>query len=111
MSRLLLGSISGIVYGALSALSMLPLEFPDKRAALLGAFLNRLAIGVMIGAALGAPQLEVLRMPPWLLGFCVGVLLSAADAVITKAYAPILIFGAIGGALIGWIVARFGRVP
>jgi hypothetical protein len=111
MSRLLLGSISGIVYGALSALSMLPLEFPDKRAALLGAFLNRLTIGVVIGAALGAPQLEVLRMPPWLLGFCFGVLLSAADAVITKASAPILILGAIGGALIGWIVGRFGRVP
>ena len=110
MSRLVLGSTAGIVYGALSALSMLPMEFPDKRAALLGAFLNRLSIGVVIGAALGAPQLEALRMPPWLLGLCAGVLLSAADAVITRAYAPILIFGAIGGALIGWMVGRFGQV-
>ena len=47
MSRLWLGLISGIVYGALSAASMIPLEFPDKRAALLGAFLNRLVIGVV----------------------------------------------------------------
>jgi hypothetical protein len=109
MSRLLLGSIAGVVYGALSALSMLPLEFPDKRAALLGAFLNRLAIGVAIGAAIGAPQLATLRMPPWVLGLCAGVLLSAADAVITRAYAPILVFGAIGGALIGWLVGRYGK--
>lgn len=111
MSRLALGSIAGIVYGALSALSMVPLEFPDKRAALLGAFLNRLTIGVVIGAALGAPQLDALRMPPWLLGLCAGLLLSAADAVITRAYAPILILGAIGGALIGWLVGRLGRLP
>jgi hypothetical protein len=111
MSRLLLGTIAGVVYGALSALSMLPMQFPDKRAALLGAFLNRFTIGVVIGAAIGAPQLEALRMPPWLVGFVAGVLLSAADAVITKAYAPILILGAVGGTLIGWIVGRFGRLP
>ena len=35
MSRLSLGLLAGVVYGALSAASMLPLEFPDKRAALL----------------------------------------------------------------------------
>ena len=90
---------------------MLPLEFPDKRAALLGAFLNRLTIGVVIGAATGAPQLEALRIPPWLLGLGFGVLLSAADAIITKAYAPILVLGAFGGTVIGWIVGRFGRLP
>jgi hypothetical protein len=38
-----------------------------------------------------------------------GLLLSAADAVITKAYVPILALGAIGGAAIGWLVERFGR--
>jgi hypothetical protein len=109
MSRLPLGLLAGIVYGALSAASMMPLSFPDKRAALLGAFLNRLAIGVVIGAVIGAPQIDALRLPPWLIGLAVGVLLSAADAVITKAYAPILVFGAAGGAVIGWIVGRFGR--
>jgi hypothetical protein len=49
MSRLWLGCLAGLVYGALSAASMLPLSFQDKRAALTGAFLNRLASGVMIG--------------------------------------------------------------
>ena len=109
MSRLSLGVLTGLLYGALSAASMLPLQFPDKRAALLGAFLNRFAIGVIIGAVVGAPQVDALRLAPWATGLAVGVLLSAADAVITKAYAPILVFGAIGGTLIGWIVGRFGR--
>lgn len=106
--RLLLGFISGILYGALSAASMLPLQFLDKRAALTGAFLNRLAIGIVIGAVIGAPQVVRTGVPAWAVGLIVGLLLSAADAVITKAYAPILIFGAIGGAIIGWIVGRFG---
>lgn len=109
MSRLWLGLGLGIVYGALSAASMIPLQFPDKRAALLGAFLNRLVIGVVIGAAIGAPQLNALRLPPWVIGLAAGLLLSAADAVITKAYAPILLLGAAGGAVIGWLVGRFGQ--
>ena len=87
MPRLWLGLLAGLVYGALSAASMLRMQFPDKRAALLGAFLNRLAIGIVIGAAAGAPQLVALRAPPWVLGLVAGLLLSAADAVITKACA------------------------
>lgn len=87
MPRLALGLLAGVVYGLLSAASILPLDFPDRRAALLGA----------------------LRLPPWASGLAVGVLLSAADAVITKAYAPVLVLGALGGAAIGWLVGRFGR--
>src|SRR3954467_7489788 len=98
MPRLLLGICAGIVYGALTAASMLPMQFPDKRAALLGAFFNRLAIGVAIGAIIGAPQVASLGFSPWLVGLGVGLLLSAADAIITKAYAPILIVGGVGGA-------------
>lgn len=109
MSRLALGIVAGIVYGALSAASMLPMEFADKRAALLGAFLNRFAIGVVIGAIVGSPQVDALRVPTWVIGGVVGLLLSAADAVITKAYVPILMLGAIGGAVIAWVVGRFGR--
>jgi hypothetical protein len=101
MPRLILGVICGLVYGALSTASMIPLSFPDKRAALLGAFINRLSIGCVIGAI-------ALPWPGWLSGLVVGVLLSLADAIITKAYAPILILGAVGGTLIGWIVQRFG---
>jgi hypothetical protein len=111
MPRLTLGLLAGVLYGALSAASMLPLQFPDKRAALLGAFLNRLAIGVVIGAVVGAPQVDALRLPPWVIGVAAGILLSAADAVITKAYAPILILGALGGGVIGWLVGRLGRLP
>jgi hypothetical protein len=81
---------------------MIPLSFPDKRAALLGAFINRFSIGLVIGAT-------ALPWPGWLSGLVIGVLLSLSDAIITKAYAPILILGAIGGTLIGWIVERFGR--
>jgi hypothetical protein len=109
MSRLWLGVLAGLIYGALSVTSMLPLQFPDKRAALLGAFLNRFAIGVVIGSAVGAPQLGAIGLPPWAIGLAAGVLLSAADAVITKAYAPILVLGALGGIVIGWLVGRFGR--
>ena len=109
MPRLWLGLLAGVTYGALSAASMLPLQFPDKRAALVGAFLNRLAIGVVIGAVIGAPQVNALGLPPSAIGLVTGLLLSAADAIITKAYAPILVFGAIGGAAVGWLVGRFGR--
>jgi hypothetical protein len=102
MTRVVLGWICGLLYGALSSASMLPMAFPDKAAALLGAFLNRLAIGVSIGYAVGPGRRG------WLVGLLLGVLISAGDAVITKAYAPIIVMGAAGGALIGWIVSRFG---
>ena len=101
MSRLLLGTICGLVYGALSAASMLPLQFDDKTAALTGAFLNRFAIGFVIGAA-------KLPVPNWANGLIFGILLSLPDAIITKAFAPILILGAVGGCLIGFIVGKWG---
>jgi uncharacterized membrane protein len=101
MNRILLGALCGIVYGALSAASMLPLQFEDKMAALAGAFLNRFGIGFVIGAAR-------LPLPSWAAGLVFGILLSLPDAIITKAYAPILILGALGGALIGLIVGRWG---
>jgi len=80
---------------------MLPLTFNDKTAALTGAFLNRFAIGFVIGAAR-------LPVPGWANGLIFGVLLSLPDAIITKAYAPILILGAIGGLVIGIIVEKWG---
>jgi hypothetical protein len=102
MPRLYLGIICGLVYGALSAASMIPLSFPDKRAALLGAFINRFSIGFVLGAV-------NLPWPGWLAGLIIGVLLSLADAIITKAYVPIIVLGAVGGTLIGFLVQRFGR--
>jgi hypothetical protein len=81
---------------------MIPLSFPDKRAALLGAFLNRFSIGFVLGAV-------SLPWPGWASGLVIGVLLSVADAVITKAYAPIMVLGAIGGTIIGAVVEKFGK--
>ena len=78
MSRLLLGTICGLVYGVISAASMIPLTFADKTAALTGAFLNRFAIGFVIGAAR-------LPVPSWAQGLIFGILLSLPDAIITKA--------------------------
>jgi hypothetical protein len=101
MSRILLGTICGLVYGALSAASMIPLSFSDKTAALTGAFLNRFAIGLVIGSA-------HLPVPSWAQGLIFGVLLSLPDAIITKAVVPILIPGAVGGTIIGLIVGKWG---
>ena len=101
MPRLLLGSICGVLFGVVVVLMMLPMEFPDKRAALIGAFLNRFGVGFVIGAA-------NLPIPGWLSGLVFGLLLSLPDAIITKAYAPIIILGAIGGAIIGFVVNRWG---
>jgi hypothetical protein len=101
MSRLLLGAICGVLFGAFAVATMLPLTFEDKPAAMLGAFLNRFAVGFVIGAAR-------LPVPPWANGLVFGLLLSLPDAIITKAYAPILIIGAVGGAVIGLVVGKWG---
>ena len=101
MTNLNLGIVCGLVYGLLAAAAMIPLEFPDKRAALIGAFVNRFAIGLLI-------PLVQLPLPSWLKGLTIALLLSLPDALITKAYAPILGFGAVGGIVIGLISGRFG---
>src|SRR5256885_516151 len=49
MSRIFLGLIAGTVLGALDIGLMLPMSFPDKTTALLGAFASRFAIGFVIG--------------------------------------------------------------
>jgi hypothetical protein len=99
MSPLLQGIVSGVVFGALTVASMLPMKFPDKPAALAGAFVNRFSIGLLI------PLLKVsLAWPGWLLGLGVGLLISLPSAIITKVYAPILIIGVVGGAIIGALV-------
>ena len=101
MSKILLGSICGVVFGVVVVLTMLPMEFPDKKAALAGAFLNRFGVGFVIGAA----QLPI---PGWASGLLFGLLLSLPDAIITKAYIPIIVLGLIGGLIIGVVVDRWG---
>jgi hypothetical protein len=79
---------------------MLPLSFSDKRAALLGAFFNRFAIGFVV-------ILIDIPCSGWLIGLSIGILLSLPPAIITKAFAPILGIGAVGGVIIGLIRAKF----
>ena len=101
MSRLTLGAICGVVFGAVAVASMIPLKFEDKTAAMTGAFINRFAIGFVIGAA-------HLNLPAWAQGLLFGLLLSLPDAIITKAYAPILVMGTLGGLIIGFVVGKWG---
>ncbi|HWO02038.1 MAG TPA: hypothetical protein VNS63_22510 [Blastocatellia bacterium] len=101
MSKLMLGVLCGVVFGAVAVATMIPLKFEDKTAAMTGAFLNRFAIGFVIGAA-------HLNLPPWAQGLVFGLLLSLPDAIITKAFVPILVMGAVGGAIIGLVVGKWG---
>lgn len=96
MTPLLKAVICGLAFGGLDVALMLPMSFSDKRTALLAAFLSRFGIGFVI-------PLVQLPWPGWLLGLLLGVLLSLPDAVVTKAYPPILIGGAIGGLIIGGV--------
>jgi hypothetical protein len=102
MSRVLLGVICGLVFGAIDIGIMLPMTFPDKKAAMTAAFIARFGIGFAIGAAR-------LPWPGWAVGLCFGLLLSIPDALITKAYGPITVMGALGGTIIGVIVTRYGH--
>ena len=49
MSNPMLGLIAGVIFGAIAVGTMVPMSFPDKRTALLGAFADRFAIGLVIG--------------------------------------------------------------
>ena len=102
MSRLAVGLICGLIFGAVDVALMLPMSFPDKRTALLAAFLSRFGIGLVI------PLVNLPTWPGWLVGVTFGVLLSLPDAIMTKAYVPILIGGAIGGLVIGGITRGWG---
>jgi hypothetical protein len=97
MSNLLWGVVGGAVFGAVAIAMMLPMSFPDKKAALLGAFANRFGIGLVIGSV-------QLPMSGWLVGLLFGLVLSLPDAIITKAYAPILVIGSVGGLIIGGLI-------
>jgi len=97
MSPLLLSLMCGVGFGALAVALMLPMEFPNKRTALVAAFASRFAIGFLI-------PLVVLPVPGIVKGALVGLLISLPDAIVTKAYVPILAVGVVGGAIIGFLV-------
>ena len=64
--------------------------------------INRFAMGFAIGAS-------NLPLPGRLNGLIFGLLLSLSDAIITKAWIPILTLGVIGGLIIGVVVGAFGN--
>jgi hypothetical protein len=77
MSKIILGLICGLVFGAADVGLMLPMSFPDKTAALLGAFTSRFAIGFVIGCV------RLAAWPGWAVGLLFGLLISLPDAIIT----------------------------
>jgi len=101
MSNPLWGVVAGVVFGTVAVGMMLPMSFPDKRAALLGAFADRFVIGLVIGCV-------QLPWPGWTVGLVFGLLLSLPSAIITKAYPPILIIGGLGGLVIGGLIHGWG---
>ncbi len=101
MSKILLGIICGIVFGGISVATMIPLKLEDKKTAMAGAFVNRFSIGFVIGAT-------NLPLAGWLRGLLFGALLSLPDAIITKAWIPIMTLGVIGGVVIGLVIGAWG---
>jgi hypothetical protein len=99
MNPIVLAFICGVGFGALAVALMLPMRFPDKRTALIAAFASRFAIGFLI-------PLVALPVAGPVKGALVGLLISLPDAIVTKAYVPILAVGVVGGAIIGFIVGN-----
>ena len=97
MSHQMLGLIAGLIFGAVTVGLMSRMPFPDKAAALSAAFVERFAIGLVIGCV-------QMAWPGWLIGLAFGLLLSIPSAIITKAYVPILIMGTVGGVIIGGVI-------
>jgi hypothetical protein len=102
MKKPVLGVVLGVVIGAADVALMMPMEFPDKRTALMGAFFSRFAIG-FLACNVTLPIHQVMS------GALVGLLVSIPDAIITKAYAPILVTGVLFGAIAGWASRRWGE--
>jgi len=97
MPKLTTAIIAGLVFGGVAVGTMLPMSFSDKRTALLAAFVSRFGIGLVIGCV-------QLPWPGWVTGLVFGLLLSIPDALVTRAYAPILGLGAVVGLIIGGVI-------
>jgi hypothetical protein len=100
MQSLLLPFLCGIGFGTIAVLTMLPMSFPDKRTALLAAFASRFAIGFLV-------PLVTLPFHAAVKGAIVGLLISLPDALMTKAYIPVIGIGIVGGALLGIVSTAF----
>lgn len=101
MPKVTLGILLGLAAGVIDILLMLPMKFPDRRTALTAAFASRFAIG-FLAANVSLP------MAPIASGALVGLLVSVPDAIITKAWVPIIATGIAFGALAGWAAKIWG---
>ena len=91
--------IAGLVFGTVSAGSMVKIEAPSprqKREAMAAAFVDRFMVGFLIG-----PVAEGLDANGILIGALLGLGLSVPSALITRAYLPILVIGTVGGLAVG----------
>src|ERR1700722_20256060 len=102
MQRLYLGIICGLVFGSVDTAMMIPMSFPDKRTAMLGAFIARFALGFVI-CNIKLPRAG------WFVGLLLGILLSLPYTIITKGTILIIASGAVGGTIIGWLALKYGR--
>src|SRR4051794_10188630 len=96
-----MGCHTGRGFWVVAVLPVLKMTFPDKRAAVSGAFINRFAVGLLIPNALP-------MMDPIVRGLLIGILLSLPDAIITKSYMPIMGLGILGGLMLGIVVKLLG---
>ncbi|MCB0541679.1 MAG: hypothetical protein KDE33_29505 [Bacteroidetes bacterium] len=94
MNNIIKGLIAGLILGIVSIIPMLFMEFEDKRKAIIASFVNRFSIGFIIF------NID-LPIHGWLKGLIIGGVLSFPDALITKAFKPIMALGLIGGLVCG----------
>lgn len=104
MNKITLGIICGLAFGILDVLIMISMKVEDlrkKKEAMAGAFIERFMIGFLI------PNVNF-GLHPAISGLLLGLGLSVPTAIITRAYAPIISIGVMGGLLIGlitiWVV-------
>ena len=91
--------LAGLVFGTISAGSMIKIEAPSlrqKREAMAAAFVDRFLIGFVVG-----PVAKGLGASGLLIGALLGLGLSVPSALITRAYLPILLIGTVGGLAVG----------
>ena len=99
MSAVILGLICGLAFGIIDVLVMLPIKVENKHKrieALTGAFIERFMLGFII------PNVSI-SIHPIAIGAILGLGFSVPTAIITRAYAPIIVIGVVGGAIIGLV--------
>ena len=96
MQPIIYGLVAGLVFGLASVGVMLPMKFDNARQAYLASFFSRFSIGLLV-------PLIALPLPMWGTGLVAGFLISLSDAIVTRAYAPIMVMGTLGGGLVGLI--------